>query len=171
MQVTIEVGPITFEAQGVSFTFNPESVKADALADFAARAFVAGIVKTAVDCAAGAKTYAEANKVTKDEATTALVTKRLTTWKGGIWVSRGVSDGLDAVTKAAIGLTADQVKAGDPKKYKAASPDERSEMRSEYFGKLAKTQQDTLLAHAAKVIEARKVQAATLAAIKADIKL
>jgi hypothetical protein len=181
MQITIEVPEtITFASgerggEQTNFTFALADVDAERLEEWAARAFIAGLVKTGVDAAAGAKEYAEKNAsvpgMSDRMAREHLIGKRLAAWRKGQWLSRGTGDGVDEVTKAAIGLTAEAVKASDPRKYKSAGPAERAAMRAEYFENLPAAQKATLMKQATATLEVRQKAARDLAAIRAGVEL
>jgi hypothetical protein len=176
MKITINVpDEITFSSGNADFAFKLADVAADKLVEWAGRAFIAGLVKTGVDAAAGAAEYAKKNAdvpgMNDTVARQTLVGKRMDAWKRGEWLARGTGDGVDELTKIAIGLTAEAVSKSDARKYKSADPKERAAMRATYFEGLNEAQKATLMKAATATLDIRRKRMADLEAVRLAINL
>lgn len=136
MKLTIEIpDTVGFAARKQSFIFDCSRIPPEARADFFAQAAIVGITKAGIDAAANAVAYAAKQVADGDEtfagetgvakAARELVEK---------WIERRIRLGWEAeagesavVTRAKAGLRV-QVKAGDARAYRAASPERRAEM-------------------------------------------
>lgn len=177
MKLTIEIpDTIEFTARKEAFTFDCARVPTEARADFFAQAVIVGITKAGIDAAANAVAYAAKQVADGDEtfagdAGVAKAARELVTK----WIERRVRLGWETeagesavVTRAKAGLRV-QVKAGDAKAYKAASPERRNEMVNAAWEALTDAQRDswTRWAEAKLAAEAaaRKAEAEEIAAM------
>lgn len=184
MKLTIEIpDTIEFAARKEAFTFDCARVPADARVDFFAKAAIVGITKAGIDAAANAVAYAGKQVADGDEtfagepgvakAARELVEK---------WMERRIRLGWEAeagesavVTRAKAGLRV-QVKAGDAKAYKAASPERRAEMVNSAWDALTDAQRDSWVRWAERKLAdeaaARKAEAEEIANMpRPDVKL
>jgi hypothetical protein len=172
MQITITLPDlVTFESRDIPFEFAWDKVPEDKRADFVAACAVAGIMKAGVDAASSAKTYADENNMTAAEATKTLVGKRMAVWAQGDWASRagGMGDSPE-VAEAKTQIRA-VVKTGDAKKYKNASPEERTAMVDAHWDALPEDQKAAYIRTATARLAVKARMKAELSAIKTDVKL
>ena len=172
MDITIKLPDVVnFESNGQKFAFGFGEVQADKLADFVVACTVAGIMKAGVDAAASAKTYAEENKLSRDEAVKTLVEKWLKVWRAGDWSSRGAGTGESAEMLECLSMLRSVVKEGNKAKYKNASPEERDAMVRKAWTELTDAKREAYMKTAIKRLEVKAQAAAELAALETGVEI
>lgn len=171
MKVTIELPELVeINAGETTVQFSWSEVASDKLLAFIAEAACVGVAKAGNDSASGAKAHAEKNGLEIETARRELIESWVEArYQSGEFGRSGV--GESAETREAKSMLRVQVKAGDAKKYKNASPEERSAMVDKAWDKLADEQKAAYLKTAKARLELKAKQAAELASLATGVKI
>lgn len=172
MKVTIELPEmVEINAGETTVQFSWSEVASDKLLAFIAEAACVGVAKAGNDSASGAKAHAEKNGLEIETARRELIESWVEARYQSGEFGRTGGTGESAETREAKSMLRAVVKEGDAKKYKNASPEERSAIVDKAWDKLADEQKAAYLKTAKARLELKAKQAAELAALATGVKI
>lgn len=171
MKVTIELPEmVEINSGDTTVQFSWGEVDKDKLLAFIAEAACVGIAKAGNDSASGAKAHAEKNGLHIEDARRELMESWVEArYQSGEFGRSGVSE--SAETREAKSMLRAQVKQGDAKKYKNASPEERDAMVEKAWNGLPEAQRESYMKAAAARLALKAEQAKALAALAPNVEL
>lgn len=171
MKVTIELPEMVEINSGeTTVQFAWGEVDKDKLLAFIAEAACVGVAKAGNDSASSAKAHAEKNGLHIEDARRELIESWVEArYQSGEFGRTGA--GESAETREAKSMLRAQVKQGDAKKYKNASPEERNEMVDKAWAGLGDTERESYMKAATASLALKAEQAKALAALRPNIEL